>query len=773
MSGASATGGRGLIGAGGHVRLLFAGDRQDDELTLKIRALVSKLGAQTGFAPLTVLVNGQVVADRLRIPGGGDLPQTMTFSVPGFCLVGEANILEIRSGADARSMLWLYQVFLESVWDRDAAENAFRAEETREPALTYETRLGEDGGEWRPGPTVRMGIVQGGLPVLPSDLSWRGRAGEEGSACFTAERNVFLGEFREADGTLSQWRGALVDRRAAFDEPGQRFTVEVNWGNAWHDAGELSVFVRIGNAQTARVGWREATGRSAVVVLADDARTFVGHAQNPNEGALGYRGRAVVVEESDAPAEYAWVAASGGAVPEGAVSHGRDAEGKPVWVARARLGGGVHPGLVSPRRGGAVIAYGGGEELTDSYEVLLDAGVWVRHHDGAVPDEAYPVGAEGGGEVLYAARARVTDQATGARVLLPGKIRPGFGGANIAVGGDERVASVYEVLVRPGARADGPVVRDRLRRGESIGGDDVLTSPDGRTVLSHHPDGITWLHVDGHRMLITMGGVSNVPTRLGLDEAGTPRLLGPDGRSWSWFYGQDFYQKFGTEFILRDGRLVELVDADGARVWSCQFGDPTPWRMAPEALEQVRKDGAWLESTEVDWFAIMLVRGLEPQAALEALGAGELTRMTIAEAYDRADETTRLVLAIGFGGWTMLFEPLGMMWDSVEQLEEGGFEVAAAAEGPNAEAEFVYSRDGAQVFATDDPDTDLPAVEPPAGEPLRGFIQRLLEAGRWADVKSRVAYPPNVEIACLLAEISPQPDDLAGTHPAGQLPRRV
>lgn len=430
-----------------------------------MRVLVSKLGAQVGVAPLTVLVNGHVVADRLRVPGGGDLPQTLTFAVPGFCLQGAGNVLEIRSGADATSMLWLYQVLLESVWDRDAAENALRALDAGEPALTYETRLGEDGGRWQPGPSLRLRVEQGGRAVLPSDLSWRGQDGCEGSAVFTAELDGFLGAYRQADGSWSQWRGDLIERADAFEAPGERFVTEVNWGHQWHDAGELDLFLEVGEQRTERAGWRDPSGRSVVVALTDDGLTFTGHAQNPHEGALGYRGRLITSgtegedpedldddEDAAPPAGYRWLAATGGDVPEGAHPHGRDESGSPVWVARVSAFGGVHPAMAGPQFGGAVVAFGGSAHTIEDYEILMDEGIWVRDQDGEVPDDrAVVVGRERGGERLYAARTELV-RANGVRVRLPGKLRPEFGGVNVAVDGGERVSPRYEVLVHPGVQ---------------------------------------------------------------------------------------------------------------------------------------------------------------------------------------------------------------------------------------------------------------------------------------------------------------------------------
>ena len=59
----------------------LADDAQPEELTLKVCALVPKMGPMVGQAPLTIVVNDRIVTSQLRIVGG-DLPQRLTFSVP-------------------------------------------------------------------------------------------------------------------------------------------------------------------------------------------------------------------------------------------------------------------------------------------------------------------------------------------------------------------------------------------------------------------------------------------------------------------------------------------------------------------------------------------------------------------------------------------------------------------------------------------------------------------------------------------------------------------
>src|SRR5687768_3824733 len=198
---------------------------------------------------------------------------------------------------------------------------------------------------------------------------------------------------------------------------------------------------------------------------------------------------------------YRWGAFRDGAVPDGVAPHGWDENNEPIWVCRARFSGGVHPGMVRPASGGAIIAWGGRKNLVSEYEVLMDAGEWVEASLGATPPDVYSAGAEADGETLYVARGEWQG------AMLAGKFRPAFGGANVANGDTEIVLYRYQVLVLPSSAVPSPG-RDRLVRGDSLGDGEVLTSPNGRAVLSHEERyGITWLTRDGARSLLTMTGM--------------------------------------------------------------------------------------------------------------------------------------------------------------------------------------------------------------------------------------------------------------------------
>lgn len=136
-----------------------------------------------------------------------------------------------------------------------------------------------------------------------------------------------------------------------------------------------------------------------------------------------------------------WIPMFGGRVPDGAVAHGWEADGKPLYVARAYLNGGLHIGKVRGEFNAANIPYGGREEKVFNYEVFMGPGVWVFAEGGRIPMNAVAYGYEASGETLFAARAFLNGG------LHPGKVRPAFGAANIPWGGAEVKVPRYEVLV--------------------------------------------------------------------------------------------------------------------------------------------------------------------------------------------------------------------------------------------------------------------------------------------------------------------------------------
>ena len=67
-----------------------------------------------------------------------------------------------------------------------------------------------------------------------------------------------------------------------------------------------------------------------------------------------------------------WVPASRGAVPAGAIAHGREADGRPQYICRGQSGSGVHLGKISPGSPGCVVVSRGRPVTLWSYQVLTE-----------------------------------------------------------------------------------------------------------------------------------------------------------------------------------------------------------------------------------------------------------------------------------------------------------------------------------------------------------------------------------------------------------------
>ncbi|MER6622212.1 discoidin domain-containing protein [Streptomyces sp. NPDC000931] len=266
------------LSAGGSVTLDFEVEDPEDvpQVTLTVTALVSKLGSDLGYAPMDVLVQGEVVAEDLTVPGGGDLPQDNVLAVPGRLLKPGTNTLEIRSSAKAGSMLWLYRITLDPVWERGRSERARTAEAARDSVFAYRTELRpahSSSAAWQAAPRLLFHIDRD-EHSLPAQLGWRGEDGAEAAISFQSSMSDFHGCYRAADGTAYEYRGRLTDRRPFSDDtrnlsasPLHRFHTEEGWGGRWHTSHELRLLVDDGGAPVERFTWRDQRGNSGVAVL--------------------------------------------------------------------------------------------------------------------------------------------------------------------------------------------------------------------------------------------------------------------------------------------------------------------------------------------------------------------------------------------------------------------------------------------------------------------------------------------------------------------------
>lgn len=261
------------IGAGASVELDFALDRDElpEQLTLTLIARVSPLGESLGWAPIDITVNGHAVIEQFTVPGGAR-PREAAFAVPGEALVAGANTLYVRGCDEARGLLWLYRITVEP--SRICARMHLMAEEQRaETAVwAYRTEWRAPGSAaWRPAPRllVHLDRGEGSLPVR---LAWRGQDGAEASIGFQPAMTEFYGHRRAADGTLTEYRGALEGRSplrdSALEEVMHRFrTVEGGGAGRRHLGQELRLLIEDGGPPVERVIWGDPAGHSGTVSL--------------------------------------------------------------------------------------------------------------------------------------------------------------------------------------------------------------------------------------------------------------------------------------------------------------------------------------------------------------------------------------------------------------------------------------------------------------------------------------------------------------------------
>ncbi|WP_102933538.1 SMI1/KNR4 family protein [Streptomyces malaysiensis] len=261
------------IGAGASVELGFALDRDElpEQLTLTLIARVSPLGESLGWAPIDITVNGHAVIEQFTVPGGAR-PREVAFAVPGEALVAGANTLYVRGCDEARGLLWLYRITVEP--SRIRARMHLMAEEQRAEAAVwaYRTEWRAPGSAaWRPAPRllVHLDRGEGSLPVR---LAWRGQDGAEASIGFQPAMTEFYGHRRAADGTLTEYRGALEGRSplrdSALEEVMHRFrTVEGGGAGGRHLGQELRLLIEDGGPPVERVIWGDPAGHSGTVSL--------------------------------------------------------------------------------------------------------------------------------------------------------------------------------------------------------------------------------------------------------------------------------------------------------------------------------------------------------------------------------------------------------------------------------------------------------------------------------------------------------------------------
>ncbi|KAJ3117890.1 hypothetical protein HDU96_005023 [Phlyctochytrium bullatum] len=161
-------------------------------------------------------------------------------------------------------------------------------------------------------------------------------------------------------------------------------------------------------------------------------------------------GQARLNAMSKATASY-WCRAVRGEIPAEALVAGKDLDGTPLYVARARVGTGLHVGKIGRGFRTACVPYGGKERQVDGeYEVLcaFPGARWVKLEGrrAPFPENAVPAGHEDDGRPFFVGRAVVNHAFRS--TLCPGKASPHVGGVNLPFDGVEvNVSSNFEVLV--------------------------------------------------------------------------------------------------------------------------------------------------------------------------------------------------------------------------------------------------------------------------------------------------------------------------------------
>ncbi|XP_061177365.1 natterin-3-like [Saccostrea echinata] len=136
-----------------------------------------------------------------------------------------------------------------------------------------------------------------------------------------------------------------------------------------------------------------------------------------------------------------WVSTHGSNIPDEALRAGYEADGKPLFIAKAIMEASMTPGKCGFHLDGAHIPYDSKEQVVDHYEVLVfpfrKSGFlnWQKASNGYVPPNACKTD-----DGIYVGRAFHEGS------LVPGKVHVDHHCAYISYGGKEFSYKDYEVL---------------------------------------------------------------------------------------------------------------------------------------------------------------------------------------------------------------------------------------------------------------------------------------------------------------------------------------
>ncbi|XP_052811230.1 uncharacterized protein LOC128238934 [Mya arenaria] len=139
-----------------------------------------------------------------------------------------------------------------------------------------------------------------------------------------------------------------------------------------------------------------------------------------------------------------WESCSGGVIPPSAVRAGYEADGKPLFIARARMDDGtLNPGKAGCHLPGAHIPWGGKENIVQNYEILVQPVDAIGHYEWQRDSGGHvPISAMSTDKGMFVGRCHHEDG------LVPCKVHVHYGCAFIPYGGEERRSSEYEVFCR-------------------------------------------------------------------------------------------------------------------------------------------------------------------------------------------------------------------------------------------------------------------------------------------------------------------------------------
>lgn len=145
-----------------------------------------------------------------------------------------------------------------------------------------------------------------------------------------------------------------------------------------------------------------------------------------------------------------WVSSGNGLVPQNSVQSGTTVSGEPLFVGRTNYQGSVTPGKIQTSHGCLYFPYGGAEQSSSQYEVLISSVPAVRWMDWSPsqgePPQAVVAGHDTDGFLIYVARAIHEEE------QIPGKFIPGKQAMYISWNGQEIIKQHFEVCLVPNAR---------------------------------------------------------------------------------------------------------------------------------------------------------------------------------------------------------------------------------------------------------------------------------------------------------------------------------